>query len=263
MNSYKGLLNKDWLLSKNWMMIGLFIMLGIILISWGFSQYYDNPYILFGVCLTIFSFHIFYIFAFFISSLILEGKTHLWLHSPQSTLALVSSKLLIAVFINVISISIFSLILYVVLKLYKGIIPYSQVYTNISVDIFFYSIGITIIGIYFGVLGLFYWVVYQSLGSVTFLKKWKGIVLIVIFLITNYCINKISQWDVYESILQFGPIPIQLVTQFTIGDQESGMSYFGLGPEMLSVGGIATYVTVVLGIIYVSSWLIDKVVEMT
>ena len=103
MKAFRGLIQKEWLIGKTMLLWLLLAQVGFVFIAFFLAKYMDVPglfYLSSGGLLLIQPLFIIFLI---LNALHSEGKTPLWLHSPQSSGLLLGSKVLVSVLFQMIS----------------------------------------------------------------------------------------------------------------------------------------------------------------
>jgi hypothetical protein len=254
MHIFIGLLKKDLKISQTFF-YSFLILIGIVIAtSLGFAQYYKMYEIVTAISCGLVVAHFVYIPGSILFALLIEGKTQLWLHNPNSSRILLLSKLISSLIFHVISLFISLIIASISLK-----IPGAHISKLFGVsDLLYMGVWITFLSLYISFWVICYWTIYHSLARVTWMKKTRWIFLIVIWNVWNgvsYFVNKLT---FIQEIKKMGMVKIGNMFHLEAND-----SSFTAGFETADVSLIvlAGYLCIAIIIFLCSSWLLDKKVE--
>lgn len=266
MIAWKGLIKKEWKLQRPNLFIAMVVLIVIPLIGYTVSRYFGEvtlfPTLMIGFIFA----HIFILPILFLDALNKEGKTQLWLYNPNRVMKLVLAKFICSFTIFFISVSITSLITYVVSRKTPTMWK-----TNVSEEalVAFSSMSIVsflIITIFLSLWVLFLWAVYHTLGRILWLKKIRWFLIFILLLAVNMFNNWIQRVALYQKLLQLWVIKWKgfyfEVTEhsfsFRIGSMEAaeatGMLEISVISLLLQLG-IATF------LFFFSLWLFEEKVE--
>lgn len=253
--AFRGLLRKEWLISRQTF---LFTTLGLLsgwLISLGFSIYHDQPGIGLVVTTMILGGHIFYITVFLISGLIMEGKTQLWLHSPQSAYKILLGKIVTGVYMHLASFSIFILATIVLFESFKTLDDFNYLSFFISG-----GFGITAIGIELGLYLLFYWAFYHATGTHPVLGKYKALITLSFAFLLHSLLVYLGDTSVVSFISGLWPLPFENIDGLYF-EVEDGGGTINPDSRPLTIGYLLLYFFRISVWFSISAWLLEKVVE--
>ena len=261
MNSWIGLLKKELYLSKTNVLIALVGLVVAIIASFFIARSVDEPAVMFGISLVILGFHIFNLGIYMLNSLQVESRQlHLWLHSPQP-----ASKLLMAKLVNGFGALLLSLLVSILFVIYAGnqslayyditILDWSAV-SQVMGAIIFYLVHMAI---YFAIWVIFYWTIHQVIKG--YIGKFSIVITILLFIFTQWGFAWLTESKIYYLLTGWGKLPIRF-------DQSTFISMFSVPPdvingeiELLFLGEYLFYVLLSVGLFFLSSWLIDRKVE--
>ncbi|NDI34453.1 hypothetical protein [Chengkuizengella sediminis] len=270
MNSWMGLLKKDFLLMRNRFMIFLLLDLVAFGLGWylhireiGFSSttninwvMNENDFIKFIPLAIALGIHVFFIADYLFTSLRKEGKQlHLWLHSPQAATVLLGSKLVNG-FIALIT-SLVLLTILITINLIPFLSELSFYLGDIS-KLFFYLVAhIAYISLILGVSIMFFWTIYHGLKS----RIGKLSMLVLIIFITLFIWGSLSleYTDMYDQLVLWGEYTIEFPVLEIINDH-SEMDIEGMGISH-NIGENIFEVLLALLLFVLSAWMIEKKVE--
>lgn len=253
MKAFKGLLRKDLKITIGYFYTILIFMAIAYAAGWFLSGYYSTSMLAGTISIALIIAHVIYLPGSLLTSLNLEGKTQLWLHNPASSVQLLLSKLMACSILSLCSAVLITIITIISLL---PIAEFQEMFT--AFDIVFMAAAIWLISFYLSIWVIFYWTVYHSLGAILWLKKFRWIILIAFF----------YGWELLKE--QFGKISfikdLKEIGMFNLGrafQMETGMNSFQATFEAtdISVFVLAGYCLTALVIFWVSSWLLDKKVE--
>ncbi|MFT8322902.1 MAG: hypothetical protein ABF649_18695 [Bacillus sp. (in: firmicutes)] len=253
MNAFKGLLKKDLKLSKTVFYTFLIMMAIVIAAGIGFSGYYKSFDIVAAISLGLVMVQFMYFPISIFTTLRIEGKTQLWLHNPNSSTLLLFSKLLSSLIFAVLSLVITIIIASICLPMTE------QLKLSItSADILCMGIVFLWFSTYISIWVVFYWVVYHSLAKITWMKKIRWLLLIIFWNVWSgftYLLDKLS---FIKELKQMSIIKLGKAFQF-----QTSNSSFSAGMESteISLAVIGGYLCVAIILFLISSWLLDRKVE--
>ncbi|WP_433743362.1 hypothetical protein [Falsibacillus pallidus] len=260
MIAFKGLLKKDYLLSKNWMLTWFITIFILLLLSYGLSGYLHEPVVLIGSVIFLGSMHIGFIPVIMLSFLRTEGRTQLWLHSPQSSKMLIFSKMLISSAYQLLSQLVLTIVFFI---LYEWILPKNTMNELPGMGLpykegFYINLVIFCVAFYLSCWCLFYWTVYHSLSKFPSVKRFRWLVLILLFII----------WNTIETlIMKIVPLA-ELMKKWSISIYAEGSFHYEQGKwnaEMTPIDvpllPIVLYALLTVLLFFASSWFLEKKVE--
>ncbi|MGM0836624.1 MAG: hypothetical protein ACQEV7_10725 [Bacillota bacterium] len=254
-SAFRGLLRKEWVVVR----LGfLFTTIGLLvgwLISFGFSIYYKEPGISVVVTTILLGIHIFYFTVFLLSSLIMESKSHLWLHSPQSTTSLLFSKILTGIYLQVLSFVIFVAAMVILVESTKYLDSFSYLSFIVSG-----GLGITVSGIELGLYLMFYWAVYHAVGAVALLKKFRVLFFFLFVILFHSLLVFIENTAFIGFISGLWPLPLEHMNGLYFNVGQNGGSFY-TDSKKLPIGYVLLYFIRTMFYFFITSWLLEKVVE--
>ncbi|MFS1516118.1 hypothetical protein V1503_06375 [Bacillus sp. SCS-151] len=259
-SSFSGVLKKDFLLMRSHLVAVLILNTAAFILGWylysklSWSNFdiglnglevIDDHLIKFIPLLTISVLHVFFLSVYMFSSLNKEAKKmHLWLHNPQPSFQLIASKFLngfCALIISQATIIIFILINFIPL--------YGELQSPILAEIFnfaslemFYIISISTV---LSITVLFFWVIYRFIK--TRIGKGSKLILFLIIIVSLYFFNSLMNLSIIEVMLEWGAYEIYYPSIFV-----SGAIY---------AGSLLFFLIFTACLFFISSWLIDKKLE--
>lgn len=254
-SAFRGLLWKEWLVARQGFLFSLLGFLVGWLISYGFSIYYKEPGISLVVTTLLLSIHFFYFTVFLLRSLILESKTHLWLHSPQSPSSLLFSKVLTGIILHVISLGLLTIAMVIVFETFQKLESISYLFTLVSG-----GFGITVNGLELGLNLMFCWAVYQAMGAVAVLKKFKVMFFFLFLILFQSLLLYIGNTAFIGFISGLWPLPFEYIIGFSFEVGQHGGS-FDTDSQKLTIGYVLLYLIRIMSYFYITAWLLEKVVE--
>ena len=261
MKSWIGLLKKEFYLSKTNVLIALVGPLVAIIASFFIARSVDEPAVMFGISLVILGFHIFNLAFYMLNSLQVESRQlHLWLHNPQP-----ASKLLIAKLVNGFGALLLSLSVSILFVIYAGnkSLPYYDVtildwsaVSQVMGTIIFYLVNMAI---YFAIWIIFYWTIHQVIKG--YIGKFSIVITILLFFFTQWGLSWITETKLYYLLTGWGKLPIRF-------DQSTFISMLSVPPDIINgeiqllfLGEYLFSLLFSIGLFFLSSWLIDRKVE--
>ncbi|RDI44105.1 hypothetical protein [Falsibacillus pallidus] len=259
MNAFRGLLKKDYLLSKSWMLTWFITMFILLLLSYGLSSYLHEPFVLLGIVIFLGSMHIAFIPVMMLSFLRTEGRTQLWLHSPQPSKMLIFSKVLISVVYQLISQLVLTIVFFI---LYEWLLPRTAM-NELGMGLpykegFLINLTVFCVAFYLSCWCLFYWTVYHSLSKFPSVKRFRWLILILLFVI----------WNTIETLIMTIKPLAALMKKWSISIYAEGSFHYEQGSwnaEMTPIDvpllPIVLYALLTVLLFFASSWLLEKKVE--
>ena len=248
MSYYSGLLSKDWKFSMKGQLQSYLFLLLIWTLSVAVSFRLSEPLIAMSIGVTLIVIHILYVPTDMIINLGREQKLKLWLHNPQPSYVLLSSKLFISILNCLLSI-VFAVGLYAVVCVLFNV-PFLQGKTlSESFALLWSVIGF---GLYLGVWAVFLWSQYAaSIG-----KRFEKLRITIIGLIA-YVIFKLHEGFIlstlFDSMKEIGSFPVVSIGTKVINEtneyQEISM---GVSMSEFSLALVALFLAVSLFVFLLS-----------
>ncbi|MGV3465969.1 MAG: hypothetical protein ACO1OT_11830 [Heyndrickxia sp.] len=255
---FKGLLKKEFYITRLWFLTWIIIMLIGIVASYIIAYRMHQPMIPVGFHIGIAILHFALMPMMFLSSLKLEGKTQLWLNNPQSSKTLIIAKITVLFIYQVIS----QLILTI-----SGYIVYEYVLSHgLKIEPFPYLTYFTLFlfllltGLYFSCWILFYWCFFHSLGKYPSIKKIRWLFILLLFFIFNAIETALMQIDSLRDIVTKWKLPMYLNPRFHY-EVTSHKWNLQFDMQQVSIIPIFIYAIIAIALYFISSWLLDKKVE--
>ncbi|MBS4209289.1 hypothetical protein [Bacillus sp. FJAT-50079] len=255
MKPFIGLLKKEICISRFWYVTYLILIFIAISLGSYFSKRLDEPSMVIPLLIMlILPIHLFFMPVTVYSLLKIEGKTQLWLYNPQSSAKLLLAKITTALLFQIISqvfVSTYGLLL-VKLLIYKDIpLPVHAVMLT--------NIVLLVIGLYTTVWVIFLWTVYHSLERVQVIKKFRWLILFVIFIACNIVETFVSKLKFVRDYLFAWELDI--TTSYAVS-YESGIGWtFDTMSAPLPVIPLIIYAMIALGLFFIACKLLDQKVE--
>lgn len=259
MNAFIGLVKKDMAIARfgylAWLVMSLFIFLG----SFPLSKYFDERIVIVAITFTIFVAHIAFLPGTMIGTLKTEGKTQLWLHSPQSSTKLLLSKLVSSLIFQILSQCIVTVYCLIAVHLFNKHEILSKLIEKFEVtEILLINGIILLVSLYLSICVIFYWTIYHSLSQYPMIKRFRWLVLLLIYIAFN----------VIEASLIKIPIVKEWIMKWTVEIKSSFNLHYsptGWGVELfirqLPVVPLILYALLALVLFIISSKLLDRKVE--
>ena len=200
MIAFWGLMKKDMLLMRFWYIT--WITFSIICIVGGYimQNYWSEPSIVALIYIVLMSMHFFLMPIMILHVLNIEGKTQIWLYSPQSSKKLLLAKLSAAALLQFIS-QVFLTIygIFLMMFLYKsGLMP---TFTLPISQGAFYNIALFIASLYMTIWIIFLWTIYHSLGKFPALKNFRWLVVFLIWIAFGFIEAQLVRLKVLQNNL--------------------------------------------------------------
>ncbi|UAL48821.1 hypothetical protein K7887_07795 [Sutcliffiella horikoshii] len=254
-NAFKGLMRKEWLITKNHFIFLTCFKLFIWAAVLGGSLFTKNHELLYIATSMIIGIHVIYITMIVGSGLSLEEKSQMWLHNPRSTTMMLGSKLLTGILLQIISL--FMAFLLLGLTVFFLDSPGENFLTAGS--IFQMSIQLTFSGLELAIFYTFYWTVYHSMGKFVFLAKFK-VVLFTLFIIASVLLILFIEKQLLAGLHSILPFPVEMTKFMNVYIEEEGLGIRS-GSENISLAGLLISSIKIIGLFFLSSWLLNKAVE--
>lgn len=256
-NAFKGLMRKEWLLSKNTFILLICFKLFIWAVVLGSSVFTKNHEFLYIATSIIIGIHVIYITMIVGSGLSLEEKSQMWLHNPRSTPQILGSKLLTGIWLQITSLCTAFLLLGITMILFEpGDITENLITAG---SIFQMSVLITFSGLELAMLYTFYWAIYHSMGNFYYIAKFK-VILYTLFIMASILLILFVEKQLLAGLELVLPFPIEMTTFMNVHIGEDGL-WISSGGEKISWGGLLFSTLKITGLFFLSSWLLNKVVE--
>ncbi len=255
MKAFSGLLWKDFNISKVWFFGWITIVFVIYLLAFGLGEYFNEPAVVLPFVVMLGFFHFAFIPVLIYSMLRVEGKTQLWLHSPHSGVKLLLSKMVIAFLYSSVSLLIVDGLGLLSLSWQKEVLPYLPWKEGI-----FFNLGVMSSSIYLGCWLIFYWTFYHFLGKFPQVKNFRWLLLVGIFIGYQFLSALMIKVKWFMDIYEGWTINVSRGF-FLSGDP--GNSNFEISSEAINIPIIPfiSYFIVMVSVFYLSSWLLDRKVE--
>ncbi|NBI30884.1 hypothetical protein [Chengkuizengella marina] len=269
MDSWIGLLKKDFLLMKNRLLVFLLIDLAAFALGWylhireiGFVQqpelnwvlYDNNDLIKFIPLVIAIGIHVLFIGNYILMSLNKEGKQlHLWLHNPQSAIVLLGSKLVNGFIALILSLGL--LIILTTINLIPFLSEVSFYLGDLTKLLLYFVVNIIFLSLLIGICFMFFWTIYHVLKSR--IGRWSVLVLIILINLFIWMFVSLESTAVYNQLVQWGEYKLEFSTleSFNYSDGEFDQMITNyLGKNLFD-----TIFALLLFVI--SAWVIEKKVE--
>jgi hypothetical protein len=222
MNAFKGLLWKDFHISRiwfyGWIAIILFIYaLGLILV-----RVTGEPTIVIVFIIMLGTFHLAVMPVIVFSMLRMEGKTQLWLHSPQSGFKLIIPKLIIAI--------IYSTLSFLVVDILGAVslvsLPEGTLFSYLPVkEGILFNLGITIAAFNFSIWIFFFWTFYHALGKFPAIKNIRWLFIIGFIVVYQSLTAILMSFDWVQRLFESWTIEIPAGLAFTAGQGDAAVRF--------------------------------------
>lgn len=255
MNAMKGLIVKDWKLSFKAMWQNLSVLFIVWLISIGLAMYYNDPLIVTGIGGILLSAHLFYIGVDIAISLHKETKSMQWLHNPNSSLTLLSSKLIVSFITFLISLLITGGLLMLSTSLLEMPI-WKQSEELWEIGVLF--LAIVFLSMYLGTWWMFIWTMIKCVsikGAVgSTIQALIGLLGLLIF----YLHQLFFKSTIYGKLNELGKLSFPT---FEASFENESVS-FGVQMGEISLGIIVFYSLIGIGLFLLTAWCMEKKMEM-
>lgn len=251
-NSWIGLLKKEYRLSKVFVFTWFIILISsIILVNIFMENQSANRFAIASIILIL---HVIYLPLYMFYSLRVEADhLHLWLHSSHPARNLILAKLLNGLLSFLISLSISISYLYITIK---NLGDFGINSTAIALNATF--IGYSI---YLSMWVVFIWVIYQVIKKIAGRFTWLIFVGLVTF--GFWLMDIIRKSNTYEILTDWGRINLPYIN-YSLEEGLRNTANINIHIEEvphIDLGVIFSKILIILGLFFLSSWLIDKKVE--
>ncbi|WP_338750342.1 hypothetical protein [Bacillus sp. FJAT-52991] len=256
---FLGLLKKDFLLVKDLLLVGL---LAEIVLLIGGAAFFASQGIFDSIFIFLFFAYMFHIVLLPIAMMTLlrqEEKGQYWLHGTARASKLMFSKLMISLLVTL-----SSLILIDVLTLGTFFVKFPSEFIKTSdgsipyADGFIFNGIILLAALCFTFLGLFLWSIYHSLNVFPALKKFRWLLVIVIYLVMQGLISWFIDQPIIQQLFDSWVIPVSDWLEPVLMGSGFGSSFSAGGVQIWPIIFSLLYIA---GLYIVSCWLLDRKVE--
>ncbi|MGR3765160.1 hypothetical protein [Rossellomorea sp. NS-SX7] len=258
MNAFKGLLWKDLKTSKIWFYGWIAIILFIYALGLILGRVTGEPTVVVVFVIMLGVFHLAVMPVILFSMLRVEGKTQLWLHSPQSGFKLIAPKLIIAFIYSTLSfllVDILGVISIAGLPDAENFFSYWPFKEGIL-----FNLGITVAAFDFSIWTFFFWTFYHALGKFPAIKnmRWLFILGFIIVYQSSTAILMSVGW--VQNLFEVWTIDVPAGFAFTAGQ---GTAEAGFYSEVIPfpILPFAFEGLVMITLFIISCWLLDRKVE--
>ncbi|UII54994.1 hypothetical protein LS684_15190 [Cytobacillus spongiae] len=261
MSPFIGLYKKEMKISRNTDLMVIGFMLLAEIIGYSLSTYYQNPIIFAIISLGLIFAHIFFIPAYLLTSLNIEGQTQLWLHNPTSGVKLFLAKIAASFTVFILSLLATLLIGGYAISQALSLSELNTLKVDLYTSLPLSGIGIALSSIYLGVWILFYWALYHSIKVIPSIKGFRWLIIIGIWLLFNIIGNYLSRLSFIDKLKAFGAFKFDRTNNSITVKAEN--SSFELGGVFfnLSLGNALLYMVVITIVFYAAVWLLERKVE--
>ncbi|WP_404449563.1 hypothetical protein LG307_07805 [Sutcliffiella horikoshii] len=253
--AFRGLMRKEWLLSKNTFIFLTCFKLFIWAVVLGGCLLTNNYEFLFIATTMIVGIHVIYITMMVGSGLSIEEKSQMWLHNPRSINMILGSKILTGMILQLISLLVAFLLLGITVIFFRSSIEHFLTVGSIIQM----SVQLTFSGLELAIFYTFYWTVYHSMGKFYYLAKFK-VVLFTLFIIASFTLILLIEKQLLAGLHSILPVPIEMTQFMNVYIEEDGLSIQS-GAEKISLAGILISSIKIMVLYFLSSLLLNKVVE--
>ncbi|MEJ9229118.1 hypothetical protein LAV79_06370 [Peribacillus butanolivorans] len=260
MNSFKGLMKKEWLIGKNALLWLLVVQGGLVFISFLASRYFEVAGLFYMGTWLIMIMQPFIMVSLIFGCLNSDGKTQLWIYNPQSSAILLGSKLLTSVLFQVASILFACFLVFVALR-----VPTSYFHADFQLErmmglMSLFKIGgfLTAAGIGIAVLMMFLWVVYHALARIQLIKNVRWLFVSLLFIGMLLLKNWVGNTNLYQKLDDIWVVPALSGSSFSMSQAKLEF-FFEAGNISLLTSGLDVIGLVLLFL--ASCWLLDRKIE--
>lgn len=251
MKAFKGLLKKDLYIAKytifTWLIFLFLVMFGSII----FANYLNEPMVIVGFATMLMVAHLGVLPLSVLNFLKKEGKTQLWLYNPQSSTALLASKIAVAVVFQVISQILLIIFSYFVLETLHisgvGLSSLLIVHGAIFASATYYMCWV-----------IFYWCVYHSLDRFPSLSKFRWVVIVLMIFTFNLIEMIFLKIQAFKEYLYQWTVSLPGDQQFSYTDGSWSMNLHAVEAPVIP---IILYFILGVCLLFFSNRLLDRKVE--
>lgn len=256
---FQGLLKKDFLLIKTYLWIWLAGVVLLYAAGASFASYRDRFDLVFPFLIALFAGHAVILPITAAILLKAEEKGQYWLHGTAGGKKLLSSKLLISAVVTIASLFVTNVL--TLFSLWVSEFEDYSIWPHGEFPLFegvLFNGGVLFGALYFAIWGLFLWALFHSMSQYPGLKKFRWIIIIAVYFITQTIITRIAEWSAVKTFLQSSSIQV--------GSPESNIGQFD-GVRFTMSGGEFLVWPVILSIVglcllfFAAGWLLDRKVE--
>ncbi|MGG4265250.1 hypothetical protein [Peribacillus simplex] len=261
MNSFKGLMKKEWLIGKTTLLWLLVAQVGLVFIVFLLSRYLEVAG-LFYLCTSVIMFlQPFFMFSLIFGCLNYEGKTQLWIHNPQSAVMLLGSKLLSSVLFQVVSILFACCLVFVAFRVPTSYFQPDFQMENNSELVGLLQIGgvMTAVSIVIAVLMMFLWVVYHALLKIQLIKNIRWLIVSLLFIGMVLAGNWVGNTKIYKKLDELWAVPAFSGSSFSLS--QAKFEFYIESKENISLLTSGLDVIALVILFLASCWLLDRKVE--
>ncbi|MCG1020281.1 hypothetical protein [Sutcliffiella horikoshii] len=259
-NVFKGLMRKEWLLLRNSFIFLLCTMFFVWFAGLGWSVFTGNATILLIISIMFIIAHVLYVTWIVGAGLHMEEKSQLWLHNPHSTSKLLGSKLVTAIYLQSVSILFALLLLTLTVNVAAadmiGKFEMESLTINSVVSVL---VQVMVSGLELGMYYMFFWIIYHVMGQFHYILKFRVVLfilfIVLLFMLVGYVESHL--WTVLERVVS----PQLEMAKFMNFYIEEGGVGVRSSAENITIAGIIVTLLKVIGLFSLSSWLLNKVVE--
>ena len=257
MSAFQGLLKKDFAMSKGWFLFWIIFISIFLLLPLALESYFKTPLSFLPVAVfLLLLFHAFFLPGMVLSMLRLEGKTQLWLFNPQSSKALLLSKLAVGLFYQVTAQVFLTAVGLVIYQFYKQQLHIES--SDLFAGTIVFNAGLLLFSLYVSCWALFYWTVFHSLKKFPAIKNWRWLVLVLLFFLYNAICILLARLEFFKEMIYKWTIPVLAGLNFRY--EQDGWDIY-LHAADIPVLGLLLYAVLAAGLFLISCWLLDRKVE--
>ncbi|MEH7524697.1 hypothetical protein V7149_15675 [Bacillus sp. JJ1503] len=261
MLAFKGLIIKEIKLTKSWFMVGIGILFFSFIAGIGLMHYFEESVIFPIISIMIVVGHVFYLPAYLINSLNIEGHSQLWLHNPNHGAKLFLAKLSAGTVYFLISFSIALLIADWQVNHSTYAESFNQFAGEPLPNLGFIGLALALISIYLGIWVLFYWSLYHSIKGVPSLKPFRWPILIGIWVVLTAASNYIQNLPFYKKFINIGVIQLAPMKTLKFEAEKTSASAGLVDTAEISIMNGIMYTVVAVIVFLIAVWLLERKVE--
>jgi hypothetical protein len=258
MSAFKGLLLKDLKTSKIWFYGWIAIILFIYALGLILGRVTGEPTVVAVFVIMLGIFHLAVMPVIFFSMLRVEGKTQLWLHSPQSGFKLIAPKLIIAFIYSVLSFLLVDILgIISIAGLPEGANFFS--YWPVKEGILF-NLGISAAAFNFSIWIFFFWTFYHALGKFPAIKNIRWLFILGFIIVYQSITAMFMSFGWVQNLFESWTIDVPAGFAFTVDRQNADAGFYS---EIIPfpILPFAFEGLVMISLFIISCWLLDRKVE--
>jgi hypothetical protein len=258
MSAFKGLLWKDFKTSRIWFYGWIAIILFIYALGLILGRVTGEPTVVVVFVIMLGIFHLAVMPVILFSMLRMEGKTQLWLHSPQSGFKLIVPKLILAF--------IFSTLSFIVVDI-LGVLSLAGLPDSANFfsywpfkEAILFNLGISAAAFNFSIWIFFFWTFYHALGKFPAIKNIRWLFILGFIIIYQSITAMLMSFGWVQKLFEAWTIDVPAGFAFTVGQKNADAGFYS---EIIPfpILPFAFEGLVMISLFIISCWLLDRKVE--